>query len=182
MSKRTWFFASLCVGLFIAPGAFATDVETLQREMYDLRKTYEARIDALEKRLADVRKAQDETKARLDNQPPPTPVSPSQSVSFNPNISVVLDGAYYTDDVGGEGSERANEAFRASHAGGHGLEEEEHGHGVFERGSAVQRDAAVHLAADDRRNPAGKRQPVRCQGKNGGPHQAGPLLISSMEK
>jgi len=138
MSKGIWFITSLCIAL-VTPSALANEVDTLRSELQDLRKAYESRIDALEKRLAEVRKAQNETAGKLEDQAQAKSAAPVRGVSFNPNISVVLDGAYYTDDAGGGGSEVANEAFRASHAGGHGAgEEEAHGHGVFERGFNIR--------------------------------------------
>ena len=73
----------------------------------------------------------------------------SSSVSFNPNLSVVIDGGAYTDNIGGEGSELSAEAFRASQGGGghgHGDDEEGHGHGVFERGLSL-REVEIGLGA-----------------------------------
>ena len=138
MRTGVWLVTSVCIALS-APSAAASEMETLKRELQQLRNAYESRIDALEKRLAEVSKAQDATEVKLESQAKAKRNSRLSDVSFNPNISVVLDGAYYTDDVGGTGSEVANEAFRASHAGGHGAgEEEAHGHGVFERGFNIR--------------------------------------------
>ncbi|OUS26938.1 hypothetical protein A9Q99_17145 [Gammaproteobacteria bacterium 45_16_T64] len=56
----------------------------------------------------------------------------SNDTSFNPKISVILDGAYYSDNVDGDGIERLDEM--AGILGGHGHEEDAHGHGGLSRG------------------------------------------------
>lgn len=54
--------------------------------------------------------------------------------AFNPAMSVIIDGAYYSDNVHGEAAEilSAADGFAMGH--GHDHEEEGHGHGELERG------------------------------------------------
>ena len=94
------FQLALALCLAVAPGAFAADdpgLAAIRNEISELREAYEARIRALERRLAEA-----EAKA---SQPPapvavaaPAPMSPSSPASsanaFNPAISVVLQGSY----------------------------------------------------------------------------------------
>jgi hypothetical protein len=53
--------------------------------------------------------------------------------AFNPAISVIIDGAYYSDNVHGEAFEVLEEADGFA-MGGHDHEGEDHGHGGLERG------------------------------------------------
>lgn len=53
--------------------------------------------------------------------------------AFNPAISVIVDGAYYSDNVHGEAFEILEEADGFA-MGGHDHEGDEHGHGGLERG------------------------------------------------
>lgn len=132
--------AFLCCAVVPVLPVRAQDVEALKREIEALRDNYEARIEALEKKLEGVEQSQARVEDRLETTAGDTGAgqATSRGVSFNPNLSVVIDGGYYTDNIGGSGGELQGQALRASHAGGghahgHGGEES-HGHGVFERG------------------------------------------------
>ena len=56
----------------------------------------------------------------------------NNDTSFNPKISVILDGAYYSDNIDGESFERLEEM--SGILGGHGHGDEGHGHGGLSRG------------------------------------------------
>jgi len=127
------------------PAAAADDVDALKRELEALRDAYEQRIEALERKLESVQQQQTAPAEAAAASAPRA----RRGISFNPDLSVVIDGAYYTDDIGGEGSELAAQAFRASGAGGghgHGHDAGGHGHGVFERGFNL-REVEIGLGA-----------------------------------
>lgn len=67
----------------------------------------------------------------------------SNDTSFNPKISVILDGVYYSDNKDGEGIEHIEEM--SGILGSHGHGEDEHGHGELERGFNI-REAEVTLS------------------------------------
>ena len=67
----------------------------------------------------------------------------NNDTSFNPKISVILDGVYYSDNKGGDGIERIEEMSGV--LGNHGHTEDEHGHGELERGFNL-REAEVTLS------------------------------------
>lgn len=56
----------------------------------------------------------------------------NNDTSFNPKISVILDGVYYSDTQDGEGIERIEEM--SGILGSHGHGEDEHGHDELKRG------------------------------------------------
>ena len=61
----------------------------------------------------------------------------SSATAFNPAISVIVDGAYYSDNVKGEAFEIIEEADGFALGGGHDHgdeDEDDHGHGALERG------------------------------------------------
>jgi hypothetical protein len=59
----------------------------------------------------------------------------SSATAFNPAISVIVDGAYYSDNVKGEAFEIIEEADGFAMGGGHDHgDEDDHGHGALERG------------------------------------------------
>ena len=100
MSRFIPFQRLLVLCLALAPGAQAADdagLAAIRNEIRELKQAYEARIRALEQRLADA-----ETRASRLPAPAaaPTPVAaipatpPSAANAFNPAISVVLQGRY----------------------------------------------------------------------------------------
>ena len=94
------------------------------RAMVEAMKTdYENRIAELERRLE---------AAERGAAPARSTAAQGGSVTagnaFNPQISVVLDGNYYHDELGGEGASLVGEAFQPSHPG-HGDHGHEHGGG-----------------------------------------------------
>ena len=94
------------------------------RSMVEAMKTdYETRIAELEARLAAA-----EQSASRGSSVALRGGSVSAGNAFNPQISVILDGNYYHDELGGEGAALIGEAFQPSHPG-HGHDEHEHGGG-----------------------------------------------------
>ncbi|WP_240901825.1 TonB-dependent receptor [Wenzhouxiangella sp. XN24] len=94
--------------------------------------------------------------------PDPQPIGQqvTSGSRFNPSVSVIIDGGWYTDNVSGEAFEILREAdgFSAGHGHGHEEEGEEHGgeqehenghghsHGELERGFNL-REVEIALAA-----------------------------------
>ena len=75
-----------------------------------------------------------------------SPFSKAESgneTSFNPKISVILDGVYYSDNKDGNGIEHIEEM--SGILGSHGHGEDEHGHGELERGFNI-REAELTLS------------------------------------
>ena len=107
----------LAVSAGMTPGseALADDdgIAEIRREIALLKADYERRIAALEQRLeAAERSASRETVARQS--PTPAAGQVTSGNRFNPQLSVVLDGNYYHDGVGGAGSEILESALQPS--------------------------------------------------------------------
>jgi hypothetical protein len=122
--------------LTVARPATAQDsgeIAELRAAIADLKNDYERRIAELERRLALAEQAATEA-ATADvragaaaGRTASTPEGGSVTVgnAFNPQISVILDGGYYHDEIGGQGYAVLAEAAQPSHAGHGGPE---HGH------------------------------------------------------
>lgn len=122
--------------------AFAdqSEVTEIRRNLKQMKAEYERRIQALEQRLeraeAAAKRAEDkaETASRTQSQTamPPPITSKSGSVNsgnaFNPQISIILNGNYYSDSTQGKGGEYHSEAFQPSHSHAHGHGHDEHEH------------------------------------------------------
>lgn len=162
-----------CAAALAVPGmASAGDMAELKQMIEGLKSDYEARIKALERRVtaAEQRAAHAEAEARRAKAaapaaaaaprpmgtPPvvhaaPAPASAGHTVTagsaFNPALSVILDGNYYHDGLGGEGSALVGEAFQPS-AGGHGHDhgEGDHAHGALDNGFNF-REAEIAFSA-----------------------------------
>jgi hypothetical protein len=115
----------------------------MRRELEELRRAYEARIADPERRLQAVERPAPAAAAQAS----PAQQAVSAGGAFNPQISVILDGSYYTDDIGGRGAELYGEAFQPSHAHAHGGEG--HAHGVAGRGFNLQPAELVLSATVD---------------------------------
>lgn len=91
-----------------APGAFAlvlsfphpavaadADIDAIRKEIRELRQSYEARIEALERRLKDAEaRAPAPVSAPVAVAAPPASTPTSGLAAFNPAVSVVLQGRY----------------------------------------------------------------------------------------
>lgn len=114
--------------------ADSAETAEVKRMIEQMKSDYEQKIQILEQRLD-----QAENKADQPTQTKPSVVATaaetekqglgtvSSGNAFNPQISLILDGNYYHDDVDGRGGELLGEAFRAG-GGGHDHEDEESGH------------------------------------------------------
>ena len=140
------------VAALLSPCAIATtddDLAAIRAQIEQLNNEYEAKIQALEKRLDSAEQAVEAAEARAAKAEaapgkaaaePPTPSTQAvtSGTGFNPQISVILDGNYYNDNVDGEGTEILANAFRPSGGHAHGHGEEGHGHGETEQGFNVR--------------------------------------------
>ena len=125
-----------------APVAAESDEIAELRNMIEaMRSDYERRIQSLEQRLAIAEQSaqgpgETASGSSADAVVPETSASRSSVTAgnaFNPQTSVILNGNYYHDDVGGEGAGIQGEALQASQAG-HGHEEAGHSHASTSNG------------------------------------------------
>jgi hypothetical protein len=131
-----------------ATAADGTEIAEIKRMIEQMKADYEAKIDALEQRLKAAERtaetaaetaatAQRASASETVERKPSGMGALTSGTAFNPQISVILDGNYYHDDIDGEGSELLGMADGISHAhgaghdhgGGHG-----HAHGSAEQG------------------------------------------------
>jgi hypothetical protein len=125
----------------LATAADSAEMTEVRRLIEQMRTEYEQKIEALEQRLqAAEQKA--ETTADKAKQASTASVAAqdrrgqgaiTSGSAFNPQISVILDGNYYHDDVDGEGTELLGEADGITHAHG-GDHDHGHSHGGAEQG------------------------------------------------
>ena len=102
----TIFWALIALNLTPLEAVANEDIDQLRRQLEQLKQDYESRIDALEKRLLKAEQSQQQLKQNVSaEQPVREPqVAPSQPPaqvtamrgdrSFNPAISLILDGRY----------------------------------------------------------------------------------------
>ncbi len=89
--------------------------------------------------------------------PAPSTASPRNSAlssasAFNPQMSIILDGNYYHDGIGGEGATLVGEAFQPELGHGHEHEEEghdDHGHATTSNGFNFREAEFVFAATVD---------------------------------
>jgi hypothetical protein len=118
----------------VAVGAFAVllgptpvtashsdEIAEIKQLMSAMQSDYERRIAELERRLALVEQSADAARVggiAGDTRGSPTTVgSVTAGNAFNPQISLILDGNLYYDDVGGEGGSLIGQAAQPSHTG-----------------------------------------------------------------
>ena len=124
MTARSWAAVVLLCLPFVAVAQDANDELAEIREMLtSMKDDYESRIAELEQRLAAAERA-----VTRSTTPAVRGGSVSAGNAFNPQISVVLDGNYYHDELGGDGASLVGEAFQPSHTA-HGAHDHEHGGG-----------------------------------------------------
>jgi len=145
--KRSLLGAAVAATLAVPLSASADDMAELKRMIDQMKADHEQKIEALEQRLkAAEQKAETAADTAADAKQASAASSSERKrggigaltsgTSFNPRMSVILDGNYYHDDVDGEGTELLGEAFRAGAGHGHGHEDEGggHAHGGAENG------------------------------------------------
>jgi hypothetical protein len=133
--------AAMAVVPAAATAADSAEMTEVRRLIEQMKTEYEQKIEALEQRLqAAEQKA--ETQADAGNQASAASAGAqdrsgqgalTSASAFNPQISVILDGNYYHDDVDGEATELLGEADGISHAHG-GDHDHGHSHGGAEQG------------------------------------------------
>mgnify|MGYP001567181400 CR=1 FL=1 len=75
------------------PAHADTDLDALRAELKEMKTAYEARIQALESRLQQAETKTDRVAAQAE-QTANAPTEPSRSNSFNPDVSLILQGNY----------------------------------------------------------------------------------------
>ncbi|PVV11536.1 MAG: hypothetical protein B6D77_06745 [gamma proteobacterium symbiont of Ctena orbiculata] len=137
--KRSLLGAAVAAMTVVPTAAIAADsaeMTEVRRLIEQMKNEYEQKIDALEQRLE---AAEQKAETTADKAKQPSTASQAalsrsgqgavtSASAFNPQISVILDGNYYHDDVDGEGTELLGEADGISHAHGAEHDHEEHGH------------------------------------------------------
>ncbi|NWG32433.1 MAG: porin [Rhodocyclaceae bacterium] len=123
-------------GVLTASTALAADeLQALREEIAQMKKTYEARIAALENRLKEA-----EQKAAASPVAAPASGQVGAGSSFNPQISLILDGVYFRDDKQGRSPEMYEHLDGINHS-------HDHAHGALERGFNLRETELVFSAA-----------------------------------
>jgi len=121
-----------------ATSADSAEMAEVKRMIEQMKADYEQKIEALEQRL---QAAEQKAETAADTAETAKQASTASAVTkgrsglgaltsgtaFNPQISVILDGNYYQDDVDGEGTELLGMADGISHVHG-GDHDHDHGH------------------------------------------------------
>ena len=89
---RPAFLAAALAAAF--PAHADADVDALRAELKEMKSSYEARIQALEARLQKAETQSADATARAEQAAPPPQPEPARSNSFNPDISLILQGRY----------------------------------------------------------------------------------------
>lgn len=129
-----------------ASAADSAEMAEVKRMIEQMKADYEQRIEALEERLkaaelkaetaADTAETAKQASVAASAERKPSGMGAVTSGSaFNPQISVILDGNYYNDDVDGEGTELLGMADGIHHVHGH---DDDHGHGGHSHGGAEE--------------------------------------------
>lgn len=145
MFKRSLMSAAVAAALAvpaIASAADSAEMAEVKKMIEQMKADYEQKIEALEDRLkaaeqkaetaADTAETARQANVARDSG---NTGAVTSGTAFNPQISVILDGNYYHDDVDGEGTELLGMADGISHA--HGAEHDHdhgHSHGGAEQG------------------------------------------------
>jgi hypothetical protein len=140
----------------------SSDMAEVKRMIEQLKTDYEQKIEALEKRLQAAEKKAEaaastaETAKQASARPAAKQKSSGMGAitsgsAFNPQISVILDGNYYHDDVDGEGTELLGmaEGINHAHGGGHDHDDHGHSHGTTEQGFNFRSAELVFSASVD---------------------------------
>jgi hypothetical protein len=133
--------AAMTVAPTVATAADSAEMTEVKRLIEQMRTEYEQKIEALEQRLQAAEqkaettadKAKQASTASVAAQDRSGQGALTSGSAFNPQISVILDGNYYHDDVDGEGTELLGEADGITHAHGGG-HDHGHSHGGAEQG------------------------------------------------
>ncbi|MGA7179590.1 MAG: TonB-dependent receptor [Thiobacillaceae bacterium] len=80
--------------MLASPAYAADDLAAIRAEIDQLKQQYEKRISALEARLQSAEAKADAAQQTAEAASAPPPAPPARSNSFNPDISMILDGRY----------------------------------------------------------------------------------------
>lgn len=119
------------------PAEAGDDLQALRDEIAQLKKSYEARIAALEARLAEARPAAAAETAKVSRGDAPT------ERDFNPKISLILDGVWFGDNKKGGSGKLYEHIDGINHGHGH----DGHDHGALERGFNLRDTELVFSAS-----------------------------------
>ena len=121
-------FSVFCAWILVVAGPVLADdneIAEIRAEIARLKTDYEARIAQLEIRLEAAER--EEARQAVVRQAPTTASGQvTAGNQFNPQVSVVLDGNFYHDELGGAGSGIQAEALQPSEPG-HAGNEHDHG-------------------------------------------------------
>lgn len=144
-----------------AQAAEGDELNELRQMIETLRSDYEQRIAELEQRLAVAEQAASTGSGSADIAAPVASTAPASSAggtvtagnAFNPQMSVILNGNFYHDDIGGEGSELLAAAFQPSRSSHAHSEQDDHGseaaHGGAGNGFNISEAEFAFTAAVD---------------------------------
>ena len=118
------------------------DLNSLRAEIAQLKQAYEQRIAALESRLQLAEKNGSPEKAASPAVESVGAGNASSGSSFNPQISLILDGVFFRDNRRGDSVERYEHLDGINHAHDH----EGHAHGALERGFNLRATELVFSA------------------------------------
>lgn len=156
MFRRTLLASALLAASLPAPVLAQSELDALREEIRQMRQHYEARLAEMENRL---KNAGTQAPARAETASPGVDRLGEVSAggAFNPRISVILDGVYYSDNKRGAGPELYEHIDGITHGHGH----DGHDHGGLERGFNLREteiafsatvspyfDANLYLAVD----------------------------------
>ncbi len=151
--NRALISAAIAAVLALPVGAHAENAEVneIKRMLEEMRNEYEQRIADLEERLKAAERDATEThllasQASDDGRGYGTITSGN---SFNPQISLILNGNYYADSVDGEGAEWLGETdgIHHAHAGGD-VHDHDHAHGPEQGFNLAETELAFSATVD----------------------------------
>jgi hypothetical protein len=167
--------AALVVPLSVS-AADSAEMAEVKRMIEQMKVDYEQKIEALEQRLkaaeqkaetaADTAETAKQASAAATVQRKPGGMDAlSSGAAFNPQISVILDGNYYRDDVDGEGTELLGMAdgIHHVHGGDHG-HDDGHSHGGTEQGFNFRSAEIMFSASVDNYFDAATRLAIDSDG------------------
>lgn len=126
------------------PALANADLDALRAELREMKQLYEARLAEMEARL----KAAEQQTVQTERLAPAGGDrlgQVSSGTAFNPQISVILDGVYYSDNQSGAGPEKYEHIDGINH----GHDHEGHSHGELERGFNLRATEIAFSASVD---------------------------------
>ncbi len=162
--KRSILGAAVAAILSVPAAATAADsaeMAEVKRMIEQMKAEYEQKIEVLEQRLQAAEQKAETAADTAETAKKASAASTAQrersgmgtltsGTAFNPQISVILDGNYYHDDVDGEGTELLGMADGINHVHGGGHDHDHgHSHGGAEQGFNLSSAEIVLSASVD---------------------------------